>query len=105
MPGRKSVLVSDVVESEKQNDLYWFAHTKADIELTASGALLSQNGKQLRVTIERPAGVAFEVVNASGFPTSPDPGEQSDNTTMKKLMIRQSVKSVEIQVQFEPTGG
>ncbi len=102
MLDRKSVLVTDLIESEKQNDLYWFAHTKADIKLTDSGAILTQNGKQLRVTIEKPAGATFEIVDASGFETSPDPGEQSGNGEMKKLMIKQSVKSVKIQVRFEP---
>jgi hypothetical protein len=102
MPQRSAVVVRDVVESEKQNELYWFAHTEAEINLTESGAILTQNGKQLRVTIEQPAGVSFEIVEARGFPTSPDPSEQSDNRTMKKLMIKQSVKSTEIQVRFEP---
>jgi hypothetical protein len=102
MPGRTSVVITDSIEADMENELYWFAHTKADIELTETGALLSQGGKQLRITIEQPSGVSFEVREAVGFPTSPDPGEQSDNGKMKKLTIKQTVASVQIKVRFEP---
>ena len=56
----------------------------------------------MRVTIEQPPDVSFEVREAAGFPTSPDPGEQSDNGKMRKLAIKQTVASVQIKVRFEP---
>ncbi len=102
MPDRRAVVITDIIDSDKENELYWFAHTEADIELTETGAVLTQNGKQLAVTIEQPSGSVFEAVDAKGFTTSPDPGKQADNSKMKKLMIRQSVGTVEIRVRFEP---
>lgn len=102
MPDRKAVVVKDVIEAEQANTLYWFAHTKADITLTDTGATLTQNGKQMTVHLEAPSDASFEVVDATGFPTSPDPGEQSSNDGMRKLMIKLTVAATEIRVRFRP---
>lgn len=62
------------------NNLYWFMHTKAQIDLMQDkkSAILSQNGK--RVWIEILDGTnTFEVMDAKPLATSPNPNEWAEN--------------------------
>lgn len=51
---RRSLVVQDEIElSQDENDIYWFLHTKGDIDIDDSGksATITQNGKKLRVEV------------------------------------------------------
>ena len=103
MPDRSSVVVTDELELANPVDLYWFAHTKADIVVDGKTATLEQNGQSLIVTIEEPATAVFTVAEATPFPTSPDPGEQSPNDHLKKLVIHlPRAETGRIQVTLKP---
>ncbi len=113
--GTKTVIVRDKIKCEPENEIYWAAHTRANIELSADkkSAVLKQNEKQLWVGIDGEG--EFEIRDALPFPTSPkvEPAvdqdgtmhAQSKNEGVKKLVIRNRGKSeYDIKVAFVPMG-
>lgn len=101
----KAVAISDAYSIKSLADSYWFAHTKADIEITENGkaAILTQsvNGaeKKLYVKIVSDWG-AFEAVDALPLGSSPDPDSldgnisagltQNKNLGYSKLRIKET---------------
>lgn len=93
-----SVTLSDDIECDENDVMYWFAHTNAAVTLSddAKIATLTQNGKRLRAEIL--SGQSFYVTDAKPFPTSPIPQgstdqdgvvrEQATNEGVRKLAIR-----------------
>ncbi len=86
---RRHVLVQDEIEAPKPADVWWFAHTPAEICLSAEGrtATLQQAGKRLEVRLLEPAEVRFEVRPAEPLPTSPNPERQRANRGIRKLTL------------------
>jgi len=74
-----------IFQSDKTIDLYWYMHTKAEINISADGksAVLTQNGKSIWVGIVAPDNVTFTVQDAVPRDTSPDPNQliQNKNNT------------------------
>ncbi|MEM6393962.1 MAG: heparinase II/III family protein [Planctomycetota bacterium] len=83
LPHRKALTVEDTLQTRDHQpvDLYWFAHTQADITLSSDGrtATLIRLGQSLRVTLDTPADAAFQSRPASPLPTSPNPEGQNPN--------------------------
>jgi len=73
--------VADHLAFGEPVEVWWFAHTKATIELADDrrSAILKQDGKRLRASIVSPVGATFEVMDATPLPTSPDPKGQNPN--------------------------
>ncbi len=48
-----SLRIKDTISCRISSEIYWFMHTKADIEISEDGksAILSKNGKQLKATL------------------------------------------------------
>ena len=63
---RRELIVRDEVKMKSRTDLWWFAHTKADITLSTDGkpAILSEGGKQMWVGILSGGEAKFEVMEA-----------------------------------------
>jgi hypothetical protein len=102
---RTYVVVADEVESDTPTEIWWFLHTKADIELNDDRriATLHQNGKRLFAQIDAPAQACFEVMDASPLPTSPNPKVQADNQDRRKLAIHlQNVTDLRLAVRLTP---
>ncbi len=103
--GRRAVVVSDAVQADAPADLWWFAHTEAEVKLTADArfALLSRNGKQFGVRLEEPATARFGVMEARPLPGSPDPAIQDHNKGRRKLFIHlENVTDAHLRVRFAP---
>jgi hypothetical protein len=103
MKDRKAVVVTDRVEAEAPVDLWWFAHTEAEVKLDASRrrATLSRNGKRFEAQLLSPAGAVFEVRDAAPLPGSPNPEVQAKNTGRRKLAVRLAgVRETELAVRF-----
>jgi len=66
---------------EPCRDVWWFAHTMAQVELIDQGrsALLTQQGKRMHVEIRQPQGARLQVMDARPLPISPDPPGQNPN--------------------------
>jgi len=110
LPGRKSVVVTDEVSADRPiEQLWWFAHTKANVEVSEAGreATLRQNGKELVVSIASgPADAVFQQVDAAPLPTSPNPPENTPNEGLTKLAIHlEGVSELKLSVAFEPVWG
>ena len=107
MPERKSVRVTDFIDLTHRGEVWWFAHTKARVDISKNGkeAKMSQSGKELIISLRSPKKAKFIVMEANALLTSPQPkkGKQHSNKAYRKLAIHLSnVKKEIIQVEFLP---
>jgi len=95
---RKHVLVQDEIETDRQAEVVWAMHTRADVKLGGGTADLTLDDVHLRARILSPAGATFEVVSAA------QPPPQNPNKGVQKLLIRVPVKpgSTQIAVLLSP---
>lgn len=86
-PDAGQMEITDTLASEEPAEVWWFAHTRAQVEVADDGrsAVLTQDGKKLAVTLVSPAGARLEVMAAQPLPTSPDPQGQNPNDGSEKL--------------------
>ena len=106
---RSRVLLRDEVTMESASDLYWFAHTQADISISADGktAELTMNGKTMLAQIVEPANAVFTQMTADPLVELPsvetDTQKEKDRSAFRKLAIHLSnVTSANISVVFTP---
>ena len=98
------VTVQDEIRLNRTNDMYWFAHTDADIEISADGksATLTKNGKKIKAYILNGDEATFSVMDAAPMVTSPQVTDQdpiADN--VKKLTIHiEECKEIDLCVVF-----
>jgi hypothetical protein len=103
--GRRQILVQDEIETDTPVDLWWFMHTKADIELQDKDktAILRQKGKQLQVKLLDAGNYKFKVEDALPLSTSPQAEGQDKNVGIKKLAIElNGITRERIAVLFTP---
>lgn len=110
MLGRRQVLVQDEVTCPQPAEAWWFAHTPAQIKLSADGRLatLSKDGKEFVAEILAPADARFQVMDAVPLPSSPQLPKQNPNRGVRKLAIHVgNTKELRLAVLFRPvrTGG
>jgi hypothetical protein len=102
------VIIEDEIENKQPADVYWFAHTKASIQLSKNGktATLTQNGKKYLATVLSPSDARFTVMPAQPLGASPDPKENNPNKGIHKLSIHlQGTSQARIVVKFQPEKG
>ncbi len=108
---RRTVIIQDEITMKAPSEFYWFAHTKATVELAEDGrsALLTLGGKQLRVTIvSENSDLVFEVMDPECLPTTPIPeasDTQKENSRegSRKLAIHAiDVEEVKLAVVMQP---
>ena len=103
--GRKRAIVQDEVTAPRAVTSWWFAHTKADVAVSADGrsATLSLNGKKVVARVSSPSGAVFAQMDAVPLPTSPNPAGQSANAGYRKLAIKiPASTSYRLTVEFMP---
>jgi len=101
----KAVLLQDEIDLREPGTLFWFMHTRAEIELGSDGrsAALRQGGESLRVRLLQPSNARFRVMNAEPLPSSPHPPRQAVNSGVRKLAIQMTVRRpVRLRVLLEP---
>lgn len=102
---RTRVTVQDKFVLDKPAEMYWFAHTRADIELSddKKSAILTLNGKKLIAKIINGDNAEFSVMDAKPLETSPVIEGQNPNDGIRKLTIHiENCESNEICVTFVP---
>lgn len=102
---RSIVTLRDEIKLKAPSELYWFAHTKADIEVLADkkSALLTIQNKQMYIQLESDMNAEFSVMDPKPLPTSPQYNGQNANSGVQKLTIHMNnVKEGYIQVTFIP---
>lgn len=98
---RSSLRITDDVICVVPSEIYWFMHTKADIEISADGrsAVLTLNGKKMKAIL-RGDGV-FSVMPAESLGGKYE--YDADYTDISKLTVHlEGVNTAEICVSLEP---
>ena len=93
--------ITDTVKCLIPSEIYWFMHTKADIEISEDGktALLTINGKQMKASLDGDG--EFSVMKAEALKGKYEYDE--DYSDIKKLTVHlENVKRAKIIVNFEP---
>lgn len=105
--GRKSILIQDEIKLDRESDIWWFAHTPAEITLVDSGksAILDISGKRMRADIIGDNDYVFQIMDAKPMETSLNVDAQNPNTGIQKLAINiNGVHSAVIKVVFTAAG-
>ena len=99
---RRSLTVRDEITLKNPAQIYWFMHTKADIEPTENGAILTKNGKKLKLEVQ--SSCAFEVskMDAEPLSTSPKPLQTSNDGIYKAAIRLTGSGNVTIEVKLSP---
>ncbi len=104
--GRSRVLLRDEIVCSSPSTIYWFAHTQANISISADGktATLTRGGKTLIAQIASPSSATFTSMAAEPLiPLNPNPDGQKSNAGYRKLVIKLTdVNSTELAVVFTP---
>jgi|GEM_PF-5307923 len=99
---RTRAVIQDSIQLTANGEIWWFAHTRANITIAADGrsAILEQNGKKLSVTLHDDQNLQLTVMPASPLPSSPNPS-QSRNDGLQKLAIHGTgASSYAVSVSF-----
>jgi len=106
---RGRVLVQDeIVFSEDENDVWWFAKTDAEIAIAQDGksVVLSQGGEKMFVRILSPASGKFTMREAAPMPESPNPTVQPVSYGTKlAINLTEEEEETTIAVEFIPLAG
>lgn len=95
------LIINDSVKCLIKSDIYWFMHTKADIEISDDGktAILTIGDKQLKATSHSDG--TFSVMKAERLKGEWEWDE--DYTDLQKLTVRlENVRKAEIKITLEP---
>lgn len=105
---RNTVLIRDEISLKNTSELYWFMHTRADIEIKNNNtAILRSDGKELLVEIKcSDNNFLLGQMDAEPLDCSPKVEGQANNVGVKKLFIHSSNISgdVDISVKLTPMG-
>ena len=99
--GKSSLKITDRIKCIADSEIYWFMHTKADIEIAADGksAVLTIGEKQMKASLL--ADGRFTVMPASALSGSYE--YDADYQDISKLTVElDDVKSAQITVTLEP---
>jgi len=99
LPDFAGIRVTDQIACRQSSEIYWFAHTTAEIEIAEDGksAILRKDGKFITATLES-AG-EFTVMEAMPLPNSPAYRDTEENKDYRKLAVHLTgVKNTEIDV-------
>ncbi|MFS0722391.1 discoidin domain-containing protein [Paenibacillus sp. 1P07SE] len=86
---RRQLLIQDELTSTDPADVWWFMHTRANIDVAADGksAILTLNNEQVLARIASPAAAEFVAMEAEPLWSSPVTSWNSSNIGMRKLSI------------------
>ena len=99
LPGHAGIRITDRVVCKCESDIYWFAHTTAEIELAADGrsAVLRKDGEAIMATLCGDG--MFTVMEAVPLPESPARLDQEENKDYRKLTVHlENVKDAIVNV-------
>ena len=100
---RRVATIQDEIRLSKPAEMYWFAHTRAEIEVSEDGktAILSRQGRKLMAKIINGDGATFSVMDAVSLPKSPQIDNQNKNIGTRKLTIHMTeVQNIDLTVCF-----
>ena len=85
---KKCVIIQDEISLKAPGEIYWFAHTKGQINVADDGrsAVVTVDSERMWIGIISDAG-RFTAMNAEPLPTSPVVPNQTDNSNYRKLAV------------------
>ncbi len=106
---RSRVLVQDeIVFSEEENDVWWFAKTDGEISLADDGksAVITLKGEKMFARILSPSSGTFIMKDEAPLPESPNPTIQPANYGTKlAINLTEEEEETTIAVEFIPLAG
>ena len=105
LAGAEQVTVTDTVELAAPGEVWWLAHTAAEVTLSPDGraATLRRDGQTLRAELASPAAARFTVGPASPLTTSPNPDGQKPNEGIQALAVHlEQVDRATLKVILRP---
>lgn len=102
--GRTSLHITDVFSCKMPSEVYWFMHTKADIDiLDPHTAVLTLNGKRMIATLSADSVGEFSVSEPVSFLDNVDNRIKGDMDGLKKLTVHASaISGGTIDIRLEP---
>ncbi len=93
---RKEVLIVDEIETVEPVEIMWSLHTPANVEISGTTVLLTQNGEKLRMEVLEPENAILEVHEVQILPP------QNPIKDIRKITVRpeRKVNSTRIVVRF-----
>ena len=79
MLDRRQVLIQDEIEASSPVEVIWNFHTRAEVDIHGSRALLTLNSARLELQIASPPGAHFSTLSASPLPPQ---GQQPEVTNL-----------------------
>ena len=101
LPRYAGIRVTDRVACRRESEIYWFAHTTAEIALAADGksAVLRKDGKSIAAALDAGGNAVFSVMEALPLPGSPARIDTGENKGFRKLAVHlEHVKEAVITV-------
>jgi len=101
LPDFAGIRIIDRISCNQDSDIYWFAHTAAEIELAPDGksAVLRKDGKTVTAHLNEGSDGIFTVMEALPLPESSANIDPEENRAYKKLTVRlEGVKDAVIDV-------
>ncbi|MBE6857736.1 MAG: hypothetical protein E7500_10055, partial [Ruminococcus sp.] len=85
---KECVIIQDEISLNEPGEIYWFAHTKGQIEVADDGrsAVVTVGSEKMWVGLISDGGT-FTVMNAELLPTSLAVPNQTDNSSYRKLAV------------------
>lgn len=105
LAGGNTVVVRDEIKADKPAKLYWFLHTRAQVNLSGNGksATLTLDSEKIVAEIKSPAKARFTIMDPVPLQSSPQPKENNRNEGIRKLAIAlNNVKNEQIVVEIHP---
>ena len=102
----RSVTVKYEIDLDKESEMYWFMHTKANAEIEGNKVFLTKNGKSMFMTFDTDAdSLDISIKDASPLETSPSIPEQNKNLDYKKVSAHFKGKGkINFTVKIAPSG-
>jgi len=104
-PGRRSVVIQDEAVMDFPSEVWWFAHTDAEMVIAEDGksAMLYLNGERMYVCISSgPADAVFTAMEARPLPTSPVAPDENYRSFGKLAIHAKDVSEMTLTVEFIP---
>ncbi|MBQ4528544.1 MAG: heparinase II/III family protein [Clostridia bacterium] len=101
---RQSLVIRDEITLKKKSDVYWFMQTKADVTVTEDGAMLSYDGKRLK--LEAVSDAKLEITSGESVPLPTSPVMKKDLMPgMNRIVIKFTASGdTAITVKLTPYG-
>ena len=101
---RSSLMIKDNISCKNESDIYWFMHTKADIEiLDPHHAVLTIGDKKMNAVLSEDSVGEFSVMEATSMKDNVDNRLKGNWDGIKKLTVHaDGVKNGTIEVRLEP---